>query len=806
MNWKRSWILTASIISAAALASIVYACADGPDPYDEYPSFFVNTVTNDAALLPFSYTTLLAYYDEWYDYDEQGLDKLPDYNALEWQAHCKNKPSLPDIDSAIYAWKKDKWQATYDKIDKNAALPDEVQNNGLVKYLLNNKDREDIAYLLYAKRCEPYPEPLESYWDDAANKWRIPVRDSAAMHVLADEGAERSLKSKDDFLRQRYAYQALRMAFYGNQYDLTLNLYSKLIDDRKGAGLIYNRCLGMKAGALYRLGKKVDAAYLYSRVFDLSDELKEKVHISFNWAVGADTKAVLALCRNDHEKAVVYIMDGLYESEGQEMEGLELLQKAYAADPSIRGLDFVMIREINKAEQNYMADNYTLRMNYTSFPSSALEAPDTKELLEKQNRYKPYLDGLNSFAQKVAKDVKNGHAAFWHLASSYISFIEGNMSACRSELDIANSQKLTDREKDLAGIINALYLSRSSDRITPAMEAQMLPSLQWIEQRAATVKRFEKVYRDLMTNILATTYLKQGDTGRAIFCYSRVANEASTTEYTGDFIYEPAGELLESLQPERLHAFEEYVARADKSPYEKWLTRNNTFTMPVLRELEGTKYIRLHQFDKAVAILGKDPEVYGASLPDPFIMHIDDQHDLRKIDTQVTSSKLEFAKKMLEQQQKLAKNPNDPDAAYLYAAGLYNMSYYGRAAYAFVYYRGGSDEYGYFNVDERNKLPDYYRQYYDPTEAEKYFLVAVKNAKDPEQKAKCTYMAAKCWQKRCPVPPGEHYYFGNDSLYVSNSWKNPYFRQLKDQYGNTSFYKIAFNTCTYFSSYVRKAK
>ncbi|MBS1585075.1 MAG: hypothetical protein JSS82_05960 [Bacteroidetes bacterium] len=796
MNWKRSWILTASIISAAALASIVYACADGPDPYDEYPSFFVNTVTNDAALLPFSYTTLLAYYDEWYDYDEQGLDKLPDYNALEWQAYCKGKPAIADIDSAIYAWKKDKWQATFDKLDKNAALPADIEKNSLVKYLLDNKDKEAIAYLLYAKRCEPYTEPLEGYWDRQTDKWTTPLRDTAAMHVLADEGAERSLKSKGDFLKQRYAYQALRMAFYGNQYDLTLNLYTKLIDDKKSSGLIYNRCLGMKAGALYRLGRKVDAAYLYSRVFDLSDELKEKVHISFNWAVGADTKAVLALCRNDHEKAVVYIMDGLYESEGQEMEGLELMQKAYAADPSIRGLDFVMIREINKAEQNYMADNYTLRMNYTSFPSSALEAPDTKELLEKQNKYKPYLDGLNSFAQKVAKEGKNGHPAFWHLASSYISFIEGNMSACRAELDIANSQKLTEREKDLAGIINALYLSRSSDRITPAMEAQMLPSLQWIEQRAATVKRFEKVYRDLMTNILATTYLKQGDTGRAIFCYSRVANEASTTEYTGDFIYEPAGELLESLQPERLHAFEEYVARADKSPYEKWLTRNNTFTMPVLRELEGTKYIRLHQFDKAVNILGKKPEVYGASLPDPFIMHIDDQHDLRKIDTQVSSSKLAFAKKMLEQQQKLAKNPNDPDAAYFYAAGLYNMSYYGRASHAFDYYRGGWDEYSYFDVAERSKLPDYYRQYYDPTEAEKYFLVAIKNAKDPEQKAKCTYMAAKCWQKRCP----------GDSLYVANSWKNPYFRQLKDQYGKTNFYKIAFNTCTYFSSYVKKGK
>lgn len=813
MNWKRFWIITASAITVAAAVRIGLACADGPDPYDAYPSFFLNDVNEKPAYQPFYYTDLLTFYDQYDMYEPPKMDTLPDDNISEWRQYCKGAAGADDISMLVYQFSIEELQALYAHIGKSKAgqLSERAATNNFAQWLVKNREAEVLEYLIFAKKCQPYTVPLESYWDNQAEQYALPVRDTVAMGTLIDEGLVLYRNVKNDNIKLRYAYQVLRMAFYSNRYAETLQLYSQLLGDKTSNSIIYPRCLGMKAGALYRLGKKTEAAYLYSRVFDLSDELKPSAHISFNWAVGSKTDSVLELCKSGHERAVVYIMDGLYQSEGQEMEGLKLLQEAYAADPTIEGLDIVMTREMNKAEQNYQSEKYAIG-NLIGFVSLPLYAPaesDRNEVQEKMNRYSTYLQQLNDFAQKVAKEDRNGNIAFWHLASAYLYYMQGDMPACKEQTDIAAREKMNDREKDLAAIIKALYIAGSKTRIDAGTEAELLPSLQWIEERAKSKPRFDKVYRDMMTAVLGSAYLKQGDTAKAIFCFSREANSSEQIAYNGDYTYSVSGGLLESMSPERIKAFEDYIQQGSKTDYELWLVKNNTFTLPVLQELEGTKYIRLHQFDKAVEVLKQVPKdiLAGTVLPDPFIMHIDDQHDLRKIDTAITMNKLQFAVKMAEQKNKLDKDPKDPEAAYLYGAGLYNMSYYGRANHAFVYYRSGVDEYAYFYNPARDKLPAFYKEYYDPAEAEKYFLLAAQFAKDKEQQAKCTYMAAKCWQKRCPAPKNEYYYYGgDDSSYVAYSLKNPYFGKLKNEYSKTNFYRIAFNTCTYFSSYVKKGK
>ena len=804
MRWRRYWIPIVSIIVLVTAVRVVRACYFGDDPYESPNSFFPNTLAGSPAYVPFYYISEYRYYDEGYDFSELKLEKPANQNIPEWLSYCNNAAKADDIDSFVYKWSEANVQAIYDHLDKKkkTELSLELLKNSFAKWLVDNKDKRAVGYLLFAKKCEPFAAATESYWDDASTGYKFKLRDTVPMQQLIDEGKQLRKKAKNQFLEWRYDYQILRMALYSYQYNETLQLYDDLVDKKKTNGIMYARCLGLKAGALFRLGKKAEAAYIYSLAFDLSDEMKKPAHISFNWTLDSSMDKILALCKTGHERAVVYIMDGLYEFSGEDMEGSYVMQEAYKADPTIAGLDVVMVREINKAEEQYLANDYSNIIHFAAFPSlDSLTGTDVEAIRKNMNEYLPYLDTLHILAQKIADEGKNGHVAFWHLASSYVSLVGGKMGACKAQLDIANKLPMTESEKEMAGVIRALYIPLSSERITTQIEAELLPALRYMEENDPA--RYNKI----MTKVLAKAYLKQGDTMKAIFCLSRAAMEENDGEriYSGDYTGDDAGVLVDKMDVEQLKKFEAYRQQTNKSAFERWLSNNNEFTIDVLHELEATKYIRLHQFDKAVATFKKVPENMhnDVILPNPFIMHIDDYQILRKIDTTVMMSKVAFAGKMLDLQQKLLKNPKDADAAYLYAAGLYNISYYGRACHACTYNRGIYEP-GYMDSKLRASLSAEYHEYYDPTEAEKYFLVAIANSKDPEQKAKCTFMAAKCKQKRCGSPRDERdYYGGGGDEYYIYSLENPYFAVLKSKYAKTKFYNIAYNTCSYFRDYVK---
>ena len=155
------------------------------------------------------------------------------------------------------------------------------------------------------------------------------------------------------------------------------------------------------------------------------------------------------------------------------------------------------------------------------------------------------------------------------------------------------------------------------------------------------------------------------------------------------------------------------MKKTDKTGFEKWLTDNTPYPVDVLKELEGTKYIREMKFDKAVAVLtGISKNVLSETfLPDVLISHLQDSQDWNTSDSAKPYNKLQFAKKMVELEQKLEDNPKNSRVAYQYANGLYNMSYYGRAHHAFDYYRSTGDDLAYFTSPDRNKLPEYRKRY-----------------------------------------------------------------------------------------------
>lgn len=229
--------------------------------------------------------------------------------------------------------------------------------------------------------------------------------------------------------------------------------------------------------------------------------------------------------------------------------------------------------------------------------------------------------------------------------------------------------------------------------------------------------------------------------------------------------------------------------------------------MGALQELEGTKYIRMFEFDKAVAVLSKVPDslLRKCKLPDILVSHILDNQEWNRSDNGASYNKLEFARKMVELQQKLNVNPRDDRAAYQFANGLYSMSYYGKGHHAYDYYRSSTDEYAYFDFKSRAALDGYAQDHYSLRTPERYYLQAFENSTDKEAKARCLFMAGKCWQKNCPTKNNERSYFDPDlNAYYFNTFKNPHLLKLKSEYRDTKFFTTAVNTCSYFRDFVAK--
>lgn len=779
MNWKRFTILICSILSIACLVKLAEACVWDYDPYEE-ASFFLNSINNKPAFLPFCYTGNSAAFS---DYEEQTNIKN-DVNRKSWKKYTANAVPDADIDSFVYRYNRADVQNIYEHIRKGYTLkvPADVGANKFTKWLITHKDHEAALYLAFAKACEPHTAEPEYKWNEITHNYESNKRDSAAMQELVHEGIKQVMSTQNSELKLRYAYQTMRMAFYSGEYAQTQMLFHTLVAPSRH--FLYYRCLSLRAGALFHTNNKTEAAYMYSRVFDSSNELKEEAHTSFRWATNGNLKMVLPLCRTNHQKAVLYLMKGLYDFDGDTKTMFDALKNAYALDPKTNGIDVLMTRIINKMEYHLIQEILT---------------PDPKN--------KDLYSQLISFAQRAATDGKSGTPTFWRLAAAYLYIAGNDPQNCKKQLDLA-AKSSNIKESNIHNTITALYLIRKTGKITASTEANLLPILQQIEQRNKGAYYYNSDYYLMMVHLLSKAYLQQQDTIKALYCISKY--NSSNSDYRNYGIYKPyyfeGWDLMESMSIPQLLSLENFLNASSKTPYEHWLTNKPAITTGILHELAGTKYIRQHQFTKAAVMLQKVPDSLLRSwvLPDALVSHISERSEWNKSDSGVLYNKLTLARRMADLQARLDENPTDARTAYQYANALYSISYYGKAVHAHSYYRSTYEPRAYYRSKERKNSSYEDQQYFGLGEAEHYYKVAFENSTDPEIKARCLFMAAKCWQKNCPINDSVDYYDIDPNSYYVNALNNPYFATLRKEYNKTAFFSNATNSCSYLYDYIWK--
>ena len=234
----------------------------------------------------------------------------------------------------------------------------------------------------------------------------------------------------------------------------------------------------------------------------------------------------------------------------------------------------------------------------------------------------------------------------------------------------------------------------------------------------------------------------------------------------------------------------------------------NTIPLSTLYELQGTAYLREHQYAEASACFAKvdahllnnfpkDWDNEGTDTADPFIDRIADYPLVYKYANGASYNKLQYARAMASLAQQIKSNPANPLLYYKYATGLYNASTFGNAWYLLSYGWSGTDH-------GRAPFFSYDADYIKASTAAQYYRKACDLSTNPEFKAKCIFMQAKCLQKSVPVPGWDDY--ANRDKRVAAYWKqlrnNPYFAELKDKYRRTAFTQKAMTECSFLKDYV----
>ncbi len=185
----------------------------------------------------------------------------------------------------------------------------------------------------------------------------------------------------------------------------------------------------------------------------------------------------------------------------------------------------------------------------------------------------------------------------------------------------------------------------------------------------------------------------------------------------------------------------------------------------------------------------------------PFNGKIKDCHDCDHLAPQkIKYSKLIFLEKLKEMKDNIAKGTDIYNNAMLLGNAFYNISHYGNARFFYESAVLGDSHYSPFTIDSV-----FVPMLTANSVANKYYKLALENAADDEQKAKCNYMMAKCgrneWYNRNYYTNKENEYSYDDK--ISGDWK--IFDGLS-QYSHTKYYQEVLKECGYFNAYVKKKK
>ncbi len=421
-------------------SGLIWSCGPMLATDESRFSLFRQGLDNDSGLRPFNYSESLFNFME-SDPEEKDYKR----NCREWISFCGNGIKMTDIFKVQYDMSPEEFLNTRWKESKIA-----VQKNSFIKWLFKEGNHEVLDYMILAKEAESTQyKNNQDPWDTSIIKTAVQCEEIA---LRATQALRKDLPV---FLRERYAFQAIKMLYYSKSKKNNAAELQKLYDQYllrsksivSGWALVYygmsqfnsNNKTAALLQAFDRTEEKKEFAYLQLSVNDLSKLEK----------ITADKNVLLLI---NTVKAI--------KNKGR---ALDLIKNVYGYNPESRYLPLLITREINKLENwlwspemLYFPDNYRPEFeDYEKVNDSYRENLKIKD--------RKYLGEVQIFVENIERK-KSANSAFVKLALAHLYNMQNEFNKAKQMLRNVNT--LSDPKLETQKLIEEAISNAHLEDIT----------------------------------------------------------------------------------------------------------------------------------------------------------------------------------------------------------------------------------------------------------------------------------------------------------------------------------------------------
>ncbi len=689
-----------------------------------------------------------------------------DENLQEWNERFCNLYKIKDIQYVIYkATVNDMKQLRNASNDNKAKLPNRLINNNFAHHLRDEKCSEVMEYLIYAKQCERHVAVGEG--------WSTPKRDVIEMQKMVERGKRAFMNTESHYVRLRYAFQIIRLAHYAKAYNAVLKLHDELMPKvHANPSLLDYWIMGHKAGALLKLGDRVEAAYLYSLIFANCPSKRQSAYQSFSIKNNEEWDQLLLKCKSDEERAMLYTM----RANNDDSRVIFEMEKIYEFNPTSENLELLLVKEITKIEKDFLGkdfnDNKTRNKTYFNIPRKNAEK---------------YLKRTQTFISKCVKEEKVTNTELWKIAEGYLSFLGGDYFMA-DQIFTRLKNTIGSENKALVEQLGAAQLALQIAQYNPPITHKIENEIGNIIRKNPNYWKF-KDFPDYINDKLVDMYLKSGEKGKAF----RLHHTLEALKMNPDI--EMIDDLLRICDKKNKSNLEEVLVKKDGLS-----TIKNDLLL-----LKGIVFFNDGKIEAAAETFRKIPRNVRDLEPkfNPFHEHIIDCVHCPIADTTMFTRAGIVEELLKLEYQGRAHIETGASSFYQLGNAYYNMTYYGDSWQVTDLFRSGGN-WGYVNKDNRylvyeSELGNVENKNMD--RARKYYETALELAKNKELAARACFMLAKCDLNDFYIDPETEYHPYDDMIPVLPEKYNYYYLKFKYEFSDTQFYEEAVEECLFLNAY-----
>ncbi|NBC09334.1 MAG: hypothetical protein GVY26_19265 [Bacteroidetes bacterium] len=688
-------------------------------------------------------------------YQQQGSPQIKG-NVDEWHERFCEIPAVRDIAALVYQTTKDDLRELRSAIrNPSNPLGYLMRENSFATYLKRNECTETVDYLIYAKNCERYVTRLDP--------WERPQTMYREMDALIERGLDEFEQTKSHYIRLRYVYQIIRLAHYSRQYERVLKLHKRLLRKTDNdPSIIEDWIEGHRAGALMALGQRVEASYIFSRLFDRCPSKQTAYYHSFDIRTDQEWADCLALCRTPEEKATLYVIRANFPDSRLLVE----LENIYENDPSSPYLHLLLVREVRRLERDLLGLSFNNNRRQNKFYYGVPSSDAGRRVVD-----------LQTFVTQVLKEGVIEDKALWRSMQGYLAMLAGNFYDARKSFEAARQLRMPRLlEEQLDAFELALYINTLED-IDKETENK-LARLQRTNDVYKRLPDFEDFLRDKLTEL----YQQTDQEGKAFLM-----------QYPFDY-------LKPNIKPKMVEELLRLCRLEEPSEMEAgFIADGDSTVLQQLLNMKASYLMKQYKFEAALETLKRmdrvDWDNFGQY--NPFVDWENERVHQPLPSDVLTYNKGEFLEALLDKEyQAKAGTGNVGVLNFQIGLALYNITYFGQAWQVQDFYRSGASLRTAYLRDGDNVVPHPVYPYgnaehFDCSRARLFFERARLATDSLELGAQATFWAAKCERNEYYVNrwrPGAQQTFENFELLVEN-------------YRNTDYYQRILEECLYFRAY-----